>query len=136
MNKIYTLLALALVLTLVSAGNTWAKGGGGLAGKATTAFKNVPFNYEIGPAHPEDWAAIGRKAVDVSRLTDYRQDDPVDSGENARILELGPFPEAMAKAYNEGTLMGSFIGTESEGWVRANPELGEYGPILPVGAAF
>jgi hypothetical protein len=134
MNKIYSLLALALVLTLISAGSALAREGAGLNG--TSSFKDVDFNYEIGPAHAEDFAAYGRKAVDVARLTDYRQDDPVAAGENAAVLALGPYPEAIEKAYNQGTLIGSFLSTESEGWVRANPVLGEYGPMLPVGAAF
>ena len=136
MKRINSILALALVLSLISAGSALARDGEGLAGNASSEFKMVNFNYELGPAHAEEFAMIGRDAVDVSSLTAYRQDDPVESGANARILEMGPFPEAMAKAYNEGTLMSSFIGTESEGWVRANPELGEYGPVLPVGAAF
>lgn len=133
MNKIYSLLALALVLTLMSSGSALA-GKAGLNG--SSSFKNVPFNYEIGPAHAADWAAIGRHAAEVAPLTAYRQDDPANAGENARVLALGPFPEGMEKSYNQGTLMTGFIGTESEGWVKMNPELGEYGPVLPVGAAF
>ena len=123
MSKIYTLLALVIVLSLVSAGSALARDGQGLAGNSNSAFKASS-------------SGDNRNSVVISGLTDYRQDDPAASGENARILVTGPLPEAMAKSYKAGTLIGGFIGTESEGAVRANPELGEYGPVLPVGAAF
>ena len=135
MMKIYSVLALFLVLALISTGSALARDGEGLAGNASSSF-SANYNNEMGPARAEDFAMMGMDARTVSRLTAYRQDDPVNSGENARVLAMGPFPEAMEKSYNEGTMIGSFLSTESEGWVRANPELGEYGPNMRVGTAF